>query len=205
MVTTVAAPVSTITSPASGATLSIGKLYPISWNSSTNYPYNIVLEQLGGAGAGFIATNLSGGAGYSWRAGNVFSSAAQADQTVATGTYRVRITAATGGVSDGDPVSGWFTLIGPPLALNSVSPTSLPVDGRSTAVIYGTGLNSSSVVYFDQQYGARANVQYISPDGTIMVITVPSSVSIGAHSLFIMNQYGTISNSLPFWTTVASQ
>ncbi|MEI6057467.1 MAG: peptidoglycan-binding protein [bacterium] len=195
----------TITSPASGDVLTIGKANTILWNTSTVNPYNLILEQVGGAGAGFIASNLSNGSSYSWKAGNVFSSAAQANQNVATGTYRVRIESTTGGVTSSDPVSGWFTLIAPPLVVTSVTPTSLPADGRTTGVIYGTGFDSSSIVYLDQQYGVGATVNYISPDGTIIVFSIPKVVSVGVHSVLVGNQYGAISNSTSFLVTSGTQ
>ena len=195
----------TITSPASGDVLMIGKTKLISWNTSTVNPYHLMLEQVGGAGAGFIASNLSGASSYSWKAGSVFSSAAQTNQNVATGTYRVRIESTTGGVTSSDPVSGWFTLIGPPLTVSSVTPTSLPADGHTTGVVYGTGFDSSSIVYLDQQYGVGATVNYISPDGTIIVFSIPTVVPVGVHSILVGNQYGAISSPTSFLITSETQ
>ncbi len=184
----------TIISPASGDTLIMGKTYSIIWNTPTNYPHNIVLEQVGGAGAGFIANNVSGGSSYSWQAGSVFSTAAQMNQTVATGTYRIRIESTSGGVTNSDPVSGWFTLIGPPLSITSVSPLSIVADGRSTGALYGTGFDAKSIVYLDQQYGVPATIQYVSADGTIIVFSIPVTTTPGAHNLFVRNQYAAVSN-----------
>ena len=194
-----------ITSPVSGSTLTIGKTYPISWNVPTNYPYNIILEQPGGAGAGFIATNLSGGSGYSWKGGNIFSSGTQTNQNVATGTYRIRIQSTTGGVSSTDPVSGWFTLVGPPLQVSSVTPSVVANDAHTAAVVYGTGFDPSSIVYFDQQYGTGGTVLYVSPDGTVIVFSVPSVISPGYHSIFVGNQYGSISNTAQIIITASTQ
>ncbi len=120
----------------------------------------------GGAGAGFIANNISGGSSYTWNAGTAYSSYTGSNQTVATGTYRVRIERAGSGPSDADPVSGWFTLLPAPLVLTSVMPTTMTADAKSSSVMYGSGFNSSSVVYFDYQYGQTAPISYISPDGT---------------------------------------
>jgi hypothetical protein len=194
----------TIISPAAGNTLTIGQTYNVAWNVPTNYAYNIVLEQPGGSGAGFIASNLSGGNGYSWRAGTIFSTASQANQTVATGTYRIHIEQASGGVSSADPVSGWFTLTGPALSINSVTPSSVTADGRSVGVIYGSGFDSSSVVYVDQQYGTPATLQYVSADGTVIVFSIPQSISAGYHTILVGTQYGSVSNAVSLQVNAAT-
>jgi peptidoglycan hydrolase-like protein with peptidoglycan-binding domain len=195
----------TIISPASGDTLTTGQIYNIAWNVPTNYPYNIVLEEPGGAGAGFIATNLSGGSGYSWRAGTIFSTATQSNQTVATGTYRIHIEQTSGGVSSADPVSGWFTVVGAPLAINSVTPSTIPADGHTVGVIYGNGFDSSSIVYLDQQYGTPATLQYVSADGTVIVFTIPTTISAGYHTVLVQNGAGSISTGASIQVTAAVQ
>lgn len=183
-----------VTSPASGSVLTIGKNITISWNSNPGYIYDIILERPGGSGAGFVAYNQSGNTTYSWQIGKVFSSAINDYENVATGTYRIRIEKSSQGMSDSDYVSGWFTVEAEPLSLNSMMPRSASNNNRNPVVLFGTGFNNSTVLRFDGRYGISASSFYISPDGTVMVFTVPEYISAGTHQITLENSTNIVSN-----------
>lgn len=175
-----------IASPAAGDILMIGKKYTINWNVAIPYLYDIVLDKSDGSSGGFILHNGSGGNSYEWRAGSTFT--ALGDQTIATGTYRVRIQPVSGITSSSNPVSGWFTISAPPVVVTSMNPSSAAADGRQAVVLFGSGFDTSSRVRLDGEYGQLANTLYASPDGTVIVFTIPTNVSWGRHALFVNNQ-----------------
>jgi hypothetical protein len=195
-----------ITSPATGQVLSIGSSNVIRWNVSPSNIYNINLEQPGGAGAGFIALNQSPNISlnqYVWNAGKVLVSQANSTQSVLPGTYRIRLQGVSSGANSTDQVSGWFTIVAQQFSANSVVPSSSPADNVTSVVLFGLGLTSSVSVYFDSNYSSlRANNEYVSPDGTILVFTIPTNVPAGPHTLIINNGISSTPISLPF--TVSS-
>jgi hypothetical protein len=154
-------------------------------------PYNILLEEPGGAGAGYIASSRNGGTSFSWEVGKVFSSISQSDTTVASGTYRIRLRD-TSGSTQNDKISSIFTVTAQPLRIMSVLPTSLANDNRATGVLYGSGFNSTTRVALDgDTFAQRPNILYISQDGRFIVFSLPTYVSVGTHILNVYNQYGT--------------
>ena len=140
-------PAITVNSPVAGSSLVIGNPYTITWNVPTDDVYSIILEESpGGSGAGLIASSISGSRSYSWKIGSVYL-ASQSDQSdVATGTYRIRIIHNGSGMSDSDPVSGWFTLLPKPLVIDTITPPTITPTDSSTAVIYGTGF--AKIIWF---------------------------------------------------------
>lgn len=195
-----------ITSPATGQVLSIGSSTVIRWINPVVGIYNIGLEQPGGAGAGFIALNQSSnttGNQYVWSAGKIYSSQTNSNQVISPGTYRIRLESTVSGTSQNDQVSGWFTVVAQQFVVNSVVPTSAYADNTTSIVLFGSGFTSASSVYFDTNYSnLRANNKYISPDGTVLVFTIPTAVSVGSHTLFINNGANSTPASLSF--TVSS-
>ena len=181
----------TITSPMTGQVLSVGSTTVISWSNSSPSVYNISLEQPGGAGAGFIALNQSPNANtnqYVWNVGKIYSSQTNATQTLSPGTYRIRLSGTVSGASSADQVSGWFTVVAQQFAVNSVMPSSAYADNATSIVLFGTGFTNASSIYFDTNYSSlRANNTYVSPDGTVLVFTIPTTVPAGSHTLFINN------------------
>ena len=180
-----------VTSPSVGQVLSIGSTTVIRWNTAPSNTFNISLEQPGGAGAGFIATSqstLTNSNQYTWNVGKIFSSQTNSYQTVPDGTYRIRIQDASAGAASTDQTSGWFTIVASTFAISSVTPSSAYADNTTSVVLLGTGFTSSASVYFDSNYSSlRGNNEYVSPDGTVLVFTVPTNVPAGPHTLFINN------------------
>lgn len=188
------APNITVTSPVVGQILAIGSSTVIRWNNASSGSFNIILEQPGGVGAGFIAmspvinTNSNQ---YIWSVGKVFSSQSNTNQTVPAGTYRIRLQSQYFGASQTDGTSGWFTITAPQFNVSSVNPSSAPADNTSSVVIFGSGLTMSASVYFDSNYSSlRGNNSYVSPDGTILVFTIPTNVPSGPHTLWVNNGSG---------------
>jgi hypothetical protein len=76
--------------------------------------------------------------------------------------------------------------------VNTILPSSVPNDDTTAVVLYGTGFDASSRIYFDTRFGTPANVRYSSPDGTVIVFTVPTGLASGAHTAFLTNSTNTI-------------
>ena len=198
-----------VTSPATGQVLSVGSSTVIRWNNSPSGIYNISLEQPGGSGAGFIALNQSSNTinpnQYVWSVGKV-STPQSNSAIVSPGTYRIRLQSSVSGASTNDQTSGWFTIVAQQFAVSSVVPSSAYADNATSVVLFGTGFTNSTIIYFDSNYsGLRANNQYVSSDGTILVFTVPTNVSSGSHTLYInSNGYNSLPVTVPF-TVLSTQ
>lgn len=176
-----------VTSPMRDDILLEGTTYNISWNNGISGNYNILLEDQYGIGAGYIASSRAGGTSYSWDVGTVYSAANQSDILVKPGIYRIRIQSVSGS-SKNDMISGLFKVEAAPLYLKSLMPTTLPNDNKSSAVVYGSGFDSSTRLTFDSDYGPRAAILYRSPDGKILVFSVPNNISPGSHIITLSNQ-----------------
>ncbi len=191
-----------IISPATGQVLSVGSTTVIRWNNPVSGMININLEQPGGIGAGFIALSqvpaLSNNQ-YIWNVGKVFSSQTNSSQFVSPGTYHIRLQSVNGGTDPSDQTSGWFTVLAQQFAASSVVPSSAYADDTTSVALFGTGFTASASIYFDSNYSSfRANNRYVSPDGTVLVFTIPMTVPTGLHTLFINNSQNSTPVTLPF-------
>jgi len=191
-----------ITSPSTGQVLSVGSTTVIRWMNTPPSIFNLSLEQPGGSGAGFIATSQStntNGNQYVWKVGQVFSSQTNSNVDVTPGTYRIRLQGASSGASSNDQTSGWFTILAQQFGVSSVVPSSAYADNTTSVVLFGTGFTTGASVYFDTNYlSLRANNTYISPDGTILVFTIPTTIGSGVHTLYINNGQNSTPVTLPF-------
>ncbi len=180
-----------IISPSVGQVLSVGSSTVIRWSKPMLGTYNLSLEQPGGSGAGFIVLNQSTSIGddqYLWKVGRVYLSQPDAYQNVVAGTYRIRLQSAGGSSVSSDQMSGWFTIVASQLAATSVIPSSAYADDATSIVLFGSGFTMSSSIYFDTNYSnLRATKRYVSPDGTVLVFTIPTTVPAGQHTLLIGN------------------
>lgn len=196
-----------VTFPSTGQVLTIGNTITISWNKAPSGIFNIILEQPGGAGAGFVANNLNGSAQgqYTWKVGNVFSTFSNLEQTVPVGTYRLRLQNANSSSVHNDIVSGWFTVVAPSFSVSDVRPSSSPADNSTAIVLFGSGFSqNNSSVYFDSSTnGIRARNLFVSSDGTVLVFAVPVNVSTGPHTLIVNNGSGGSNANIPFVVTGA--
>ncbi len=192
-------PSSNITAPLSGATLSVGQNYTITWNNSNNAGYTIVLENQNGLSQGFITPNTQNSGSFLWQVGNVLSAVTDSYSMVPTGTYRIHLEGVSGNLAD--LYSGNFNITAPPLSVISITPASISLSGNQTMVLYGSGFNSSVRINIDGYYNLSSSPFYVSPDGTVLVFPLPSSVPVGNHIVDVSNIYGSLATSASFAVT----
>ncbi len=178
-------PSSNITAPLAGANLSVGQNYTITWNGQSNTGYTIVLEDQNGLSQGFITPNTQTSGSFVWQVGNVLSSITDAYSAVSSGTYRIHFESLSSNAPD--MYSGIFTIVTPPVSINSIMPQSISLSGNHTIVVYGSGFNSRAEINIDGYYNSSFNALYASPDGTILVFSLPSGVPAGNHTVDVSN------------------
>ena len=136
---------------------------------------------------------------YVWNVGKIYTSQSNSYQTLSPGTYRIRLQSSISGASTNDQTSGWFTIVAPQFAVTSVTPSYSFADNATSVVLFGSGFTSSASIYFDNNYsGLMATNKYVSPDGTVIVFTIPTTVSSGPHTLYINNGQSSSPVSLSF-------
>ncbi|MEI8327601.1 MAG: peptidoglycan-binding domain-containing protein [Candidatus Taylorbacteria bacterium] len=191
-----------ITSPVTGQVISIGSSTVIRWSRSLTGNYDLSLEQPGGAGVGFIANDQFSGTNqnqYIWKVGKIFLTQSNSYQTVPAGTYRIRLRDSSVGDPATDQLSGWFTVIASQFSVSSIVPPRGLADDSTSFVLFGSGLTPSTHIYFDSNYsGLRATNRYVSPDGSLVVFTVPTTVPAGSHMLYINDGQSSSPLSMPF-------
>ena len=193
-----ASTVPTVIAPTTGQTLSIGQAFNIQWSSQPYSRYDVILVSPSGAGAGYIASSLTGASTYLWTVGNVFSSQSGMNQTVSPGSYQIRIENSATGAEPTDPISQPFMIVNSPLNIASVFPASAPADGTTAVVLYGSGFTSLSSVGFTAS-GARSQPLYTSPDGRVLVFAVPVGTTGGSQEVYVTNNSNqTSSNQVSF-------
>lgn len=195
----IGAPSSNVTAPLSGTNLSVGQTYTITWNGESQSGYEIILEDSTGLSQGFITPNSQISNSYAWKVGSVLSSATNTYTTVSPGTYRIHFES----VSSGSPdlYSGNFTISAPPISVTAIMPTTASLATNPTMVIFGSGLNYSANIMLDGPYTIAASVLYTSPDGTVIVFSLPSSAASGFYNAVISNAYGGSATSSSFTIT----
>jgi len=182
-----------VIAPTASSTLSLGQTYTIAWNGVKNTGYDIVLENQNGISQGFITPNMVTSGSYSWQVGQVLSSATNSYSTVSPGTYQIHFYNISGGAPD--IWSNTFTIVAPPLTLSGIIPTTVSLaSGNSTVALFGSGLNTSPRISIDGYYNFGATILYTSVDGTIIVFSMPSGVSLGSHSVIVSNNYGSVAS-----------
>ena len=191
-----------ITSPVVGQVISSGSSIAIRWDKAISGNYNIILEQPGGVGAGFIASNISNSSDnkYIWKVSSVFSSQTNQNKTIDAGTYRIRIQNTNSSSNSADILSGWFTITAQVFNITSIVPASAPADDSTAVVLFGTGFATyNNSIYFDTNYsGISATNLYVSPDGTVLVFSIPKTVTAGPHTLYINSGLNSGLRSMPF-------
>jgi hypothetical protein len=154
----------------------------------------LVLETEDGVTKGYISFFPGTGEEYVWDVGNV--SVGDTTETVEPGRYRIRVQDKSRGASANDPKSGLFTISAPDLFITSVVPEGIVADGKASAVLFGSGFTKSTRVYLDGLYENSSNVLFVSPDGTILVFSIPATVSRGLHRIVLRNSYGSVAETL---------
>ncbi len=183
----------TISTPASGAQLTIGQKYAIQWSgSNTQSSISILLKDANGAGAGYVAKSLSGSTNqYTWTTGNV-SVAGQQANVVTPGNYQISIIDDVSFGSAFNIKSGVFSIAAAPLFINHILPSQAPADGKTTVVLYGSGYGSSTRAILTgpaMTYNPIIVPQYVSGDGTLIWFYIPQYVTPGQYQVSVYNNY----------------
>jgi hypothetical protein len=186
----------TVISPEASSTLATGTKYRVQWKNYTGAIYSILLEDKYGTGAGYVASSVSGNT-YDWDVGKVYSARSNTNVVVTPGVYRIHLRN-NGFSSVPDQYSGLFTVLGKPLTINTMIPTTVSNKGDSDVVIYGSGFDSTTRVNFDvYNYGRVIQPDYISHDGKILVFSVPQGFYTGQYSITVNNRYEDGATSTP--------
>lgn len=184
----------TITAPWQDTLLTIGKLSTIRWGNGMSLTDSLVLETEDGTTRGYIAFFPGTGEEYIWDVGKV--SVGDTTETVEPGKYRIRVQDKLKGKASNDPKSGLFSISAPDLKVSSVTPSSVNGDDKASAVLFGSGFTKNTRVYLGSLNENQVNTLFVSPDGTILVFSVPVSVSKGLHRIVLRNSYGIVDNTL---------
>lgn len=187
-----------IVRPKQGQEIPLGKNYTIRWRTEMKSTYSIILENEQGVSQGYITASRIGGTEFEWRAGSVFSTETQRDIVVPSGKYKIRIRNTYTGNSDTDPQSAVFTLTNPLTQTTFIYPSEISYGKETPLVLYGIGFNDMTSVYIDGSFNIRTKRDYVSPDGSILVFTVPQNLTQGTHSIFVYNGYESVQSPLVF-------
>lgn len=193
-----------VTLPKKGAEFVLGEPCTITWTGPSDaMGYSVLLEDKNGAGKGYIALGAFPEKQYIWKTGDTLSSNSQ---TITPGSYRIRVQHQVKGPLAYDETSGVFEIVYPPLTVTQIFPrTTLNADAKTSVVLYGSGFTNASFVYFDESFAVATRPTYTSPDGTVIVITIPTNLSSGSHDLRVANTYdlsATTTQSNPIQVTI---
>ena len=183
----------TVNAPGQWAHLTTGQKYLIQWTGGNNQSsVSVVLKDASGAGAGYVAQNLSGSTNqYNWTVGNV-SVAGQQATVVPPGNYQLSVIDDQSFGSSFTAKSSLFSIAEAPLFINHILPPQVPNDGKTTVVLYGSGFSSSTRAMLSgntMSYTPIITPQYISSDGTLIWFYVPQYVTPGAYNVSLYNKY----------------
>lgn len=192
----------TFTSPRSGETLNIGKTYVLSWTRDLVSNESLILENDKGIALGSIISDTTGLSTFTWKIGRVHSTQTGGDITVPPGLYKLHIRGASSGV---DILSGPFTIAMPAITVSTVVPTTILAGDDNAVVLYGTGFTSTMFIYLDGYRNTSLNRLYVSPDGRVLVFSLPSSVPPGAHYITLKNGYEVINNATSIMVAAQAQ
>lgn len=181
-----------ITMPSQGLQLTTGQKYTIEWTGGNDQSsINILLEYANGAGAGYVASNLSGTDHYTWTVGNV--SIANTQTSVATpGSYRLRVVSNLPSGTAFNEQSGIFNISESPLSITSIQPSIAPNDGKTEINVYGSGFGLLSRLSLSGPYPFYNLVlvpNYVSPDGKLLWFYVPQYITPNMYQISVYNNY----------------
>jgi peptidoglycan hydrolase-like protein with peptidoglycan-binding domain len=189
-------PAVTVTAPSSASILTEGNQYTIRWPHTTGAIYEIALENNSGVGYGLIAGSATGGS-YDWKVGNVYSSKSNSYITVAPGTYRLHFRN-SGFMNVQDQYSALFTIVGRPINVNAIIPTSISRGTDNSLAISGSGFDTSTAVHMIYNgYVITYKPIYISPDGKLLVFNINSGIDPNQYQITVNNSYEDGATSTP--------
>lgn len=186
----------TVSSPTASSTLSTDSYERIVWKKIDRAIYSISLEDQNGLGVGHVAQSISGNE-YNWNVGKVYSAKTNSEIFVKPGIYRIHITGVGYNNNVPDQYSGLFTIVGKPITIRNIIPSSISTSKMSYVAISGSGFDETSVVNLEVNGHKRViKPQYISPDGKIIVFGM-STVQNGQFWLSVYNTYDDGATSTP--------
>ena len=190
---TITTPIQTATvsnlvlSPKGGENLGIGGSYKIAWTNQPNTSYDILLAGVDNNTNGYIASNLYQVGSFAWRVGDITSASNPYHHLVSSGSYRIDVRTYIAGGTVTDNYSGIIQIASSPLAISEIFPASVPADGITSVVLYGAGFGTQPAIYLDGSQNNDITPEYVSPDGKVIVFTIPVAVSSGKHTVQIIS------------------
>jgi peptidoglycan hydrolase-like protein with peptidoglycan-binding domain len=181
------------TAPRTAESITIGKTYRIAWDGSSNLDKSLILETKDGVTQGYVTYYLGTTNTHDWEAGKISKSGGDEDVFAPPGDYRIRIQSRTFGKSNSDPVSGIFSLGAPEISVNGILPASIPNDGKTAGVAYGSGFVKGTSIYLNGGRENALDILYISPDGKVIVYRAPTTIAPSIYTMVFKNKYGTVS------------
>lgn len=187
----------TITSPSASSTLTTDNKVVIRWNEVRDASYGMTLEDVNGVGVGHIISTVFGNS-HEWVVGKVYSARSNKDIYVEPGTYRIKMTNSRYSASAPDQYSGLFTILGKPLEIDSVMPSSVTNNDDSAVVLFGRGFDSTSMVNYDVGNNGRVvKPIFVSANGKVLVFNVSSFIRAGEYHITVNNKYDSEATSTP--------
>lgn len=185
-----------VTYPQTNRSFTIADQLSITWTGPKNDSVDIILEDSNGVAVGHIASNLYNVNHFSWKVGDISTNGSSQDTLSEPGVYKIRVRSTLKGQQAGDATSALITINAIPLYIRSISPASVPADGKTTAIIQGNGFNNLSSVRLGGDRGTRISATYISPDGKMMSFYIPTYIEPGAYDIRVRNSYTVASTTL---------
>jgi peptidoglycan hydrolase-like protein with peptidoglycan-binding domain len=190
--------VGTVSSPLASSSQTIGNKLTLVWNNISGSVYDILLFDNSGNSVGYISSNVSGGT-FEWNVGHIFTSTNRDDQTISPGIYRI-VLRPSYSLGSKVPVqySSLFTVLGKPISLGTLIPGVVSNGGKSSIAISGSGLDSSSVLYFGPyENNYKSSQTFVTKDGSLAVFSVPTYIPAGNYNVFVLNAYSSGATSTP--------
>lgn len=188
--------------PTNRQSLGLGDTATVKWSGGpSNITYNVILEDGNGVAQGFLVYG-SYATQYTWTVGNVINASTGNRITVAPGTYRIHAVDAAMGAQSSDKPSATFAISGN-VSVSQMFPRTAPPDGATSVVLYGSGFSDKSMIYISG-YGNTGPL-FVSPDGRVIIFTVPNGLSVGVHFVSVLNTYGTTNGSTNATTIESNQ
>lgn len=174
----------------SGAQLELGDTYKVSWTAPKASDLMLVVEDADGVNKGSVSGYLGAAQSYEWQVGLVSVAGSDSQSALAPGNYRFRLQGRMDGKLQSDPVTSYFTVVAPSISISHIYPTTLPADGRTPGVLYGTGFTAGITGYLDDDRDKALKLLYASADAKVMVFSVPKGIATGRYRLVLRNNYG---------------
>ena len=187
----------TIVTPYVGEILKTDSKVRIQFKDIKDANYSLILEDKDGLSFGYVSSSLFGNS-YEWAVGKVYSVRSNTEVYVPPGQYRIY--AKSTGLSKNVPeqFSGLFTILGKPLEIDSIFPSTVSNSTDTSVILYGKGFDETSIVNFDVSNNGRlAKPSFVSSDGKILIFKISPLVRVGQYGVTVNNAYDGGATSTP--------